>query len=101
MKLLKTHQQNLYDAFAKHGFVKDDFSFVKRRGRIFIIHEASKHHLAYLRKKETNLDPDSKQWVHNTSFVLEMSVGPSKQLIPNWEGVLSELDQWLQRINAL
>ena len=80
----------------KVGFREDDFSYVKRKGRIHICYPLGDTHFAYLRKKETLLDPVTKQWKHHEFF--KVHIKNQKETDMSWEELMGHFKGWLSSL---
>lgn len=78
----------------KASFSTEDFDFVKKSGRLNIIHRASKERFSYHRKRVTEIDGQG-QWTHHYEYYLEIE--KKKQAVEK-EAVEPALAQWLQRL---
>jgi len=97
MKFLDDHRKNIIDLISKYDFDQKEFFYVKRKGRINVIHNKSNSHFGYLRKKETTIDDISKQWVDVTYYKVVKS-DKKEVIIPSWELVLDGFKNWLKEI---
>jgi len=98
MKFTQAHRRALHSAMGEQGFSPDDFEYVKRRGRINIIHIASNKTFAYLRRKETKIHPDTHQWIESQHFLVSRN-NQEEVIEENWDRVLDQFTDWLQEIN--
>jgi hypothetical protein len=64
MKLVANHHSDILVAINECNMDEAYFNFIKRKGRIFTPYRFPKSQFAYLRKKETMLDPTSRDWKH-------------------------------------
>ncbi len=79
------------------GFQEDQFDFVKRRGRIHVIHRHSGRQFSYLRKKYTRLRPDDHSWESGESFKVKVNETPEFE-VENWSGTMQRFRDWLSRL---
>lgn len=96
MKFLEAHRKEIYNSMAEFGFQQDDFSYVKRRGRIHIQYEPADTYFAYLRKKETRLDPETKQWAHHEYY--KVHIKNNKETDQSWENLIKHFRKWLESL---
>lgn len=94
MKFLSNHRKDITDLIARHGLDQLAFSYVKRKGRINIIHDASKNHFTYLRRKETIIDESTYQWEDKTYYKVQEN-GGKEMIIEKWDLVLKGFEKWL------
>lgn len=73
------------------------FNYVKRKGRIHIIDPSSDQSFWYFRRKETRIDPETKQWVKLESYEVKVDNDPLLQL-ENWQEVLGRFGEWLRSL---
>jgi len=98
MKFTQAHRSALHSAMGEQDLSPDNFEYVKRRGRINIIHIASKKTFAYLRRKETKIDPKTHQWIESQHF--QVSRNNRQEIIEeNWDRVLGQFKDWLLELN--
>ena len=88
----------MFKLMEKHGFHQDQFSYVKKRGRIYVKTGDPSILFGYLRKKHTHLNPVTKQWEHGSSF--KVQVNNTKEVEKNtWDEVLVEFENWLRSLD--
>ena len=95
MRFLITHHKEVIQLLERQNRAKEEFDFVKKRGRINIIERSSKKFFAYLRVKETQLDPETKQWVE-TSYFKVKTEEQKEHTVDNWTNVFKEMETWLK-----
>ena len=95
MKFYERHRKDLLKSIQEHGLSKDDFSFIKRRGRIITQRNQSKKTFSYIQKSETTIDEKTKDWIDITYFELKIN-DSSPQKIKDWKAVMSHFENWLQ-----
>lgn len=98
MKFLKEHQEVISLAILNCGYTKEEFSFIKRRGRIITQHGFSKSTFAYIQKEETTVDLDTKQWVDMTYFLYKINK-EREEKEDTFEEVMVHFTMWLQTLN--
>ena len=76
MKFLANHRKEVLQYIAKSGLNESGFSYVKRKGRINIVHDSSKKYFAYLRKKETSINDETHQWEDITYYKVQYNDQP-------------------------
>ena len=94
MKFLHKHRNDILRLIYNHGFTEHDFDFVKKRGRIHVIHKASKSYFSYFKKKETSIHPITKQWQQNSYYKYQKS-NQRELVIDNWLLVVEEMQAWM------
>ena len=97
MKFLVQHRQDILKSIEECGFSEEDFSFVKKKGRIHTIHQPSKSHFAYLRVKNTQINDQSLQWEHTEYFKVQYNQ-ESETITPDWTAVLQGFMKWLKTL---
>lgn len=97
MKFLANHRKDIQQLIEKHHIDQLAFSYVKRKGRINIIHDSSEKHFAYLRKKETAINEASHQWEEKTYYKVQKSMDKEVD-IASWDLVMVAFDKWLSGI---
>lgn len=97
MKFTQAHRKSIHFEMRNHQFTPEDFEYVKRRGRINIIHSESKQCFTYFRKKETSIDPATQHWVETEHFLV--SFNSQKEFESStWVNVIVDFSQWLKSI---
>lgn len=97
MRFVHQHRLDILDCLGRHLLPESDFDFVKKRGRICIKYRKTGDKFAYLRKKETRLDPVTKQWLNAEWFKVKSGLEKEQEVI-SWEQVIEMLDRWLFEI---
>ena len=97
MKFVHKHRADILRILQKHQLTESMVSFTKKRGRIYINHLESGDHFAYLRKKETRLDPVDHQWRHAEWFKIKTKDTRERD-VENWDQVINAFDQWIGEI---
>ena len=91
MKFLVHEHKSVKAAIAAAGLTYTDFTFVKRRGRLYITYQKNGPVFSMYRKSETVLDANN-QWVK----LLEYTVyEPAEASFTSWEGVEKTFAEWL------
>ncbi len=81
----------------KFDFDQSDFSYVKRRGRIYVHTSKSEMQFGYLRKKFTRINSETKQWEHGSSY--KVQINTAKEIdAEDWSHVLMHFEQWLSHL---
>ena len=96
MKFLATHRNAVHKAIAESKYELEAFNFVKRRGRIHIIHKEKDQFFSYIRKIEMQID-ENRQWKKITQYELQQSDVKPK-LVDSWDDVLLGFKQWLTEL---
>lgn len=97
MKFVTRHRSDILAVLERSGVAETDIDFVKRRGRICIIHRESGQEFCYLRKQETRLDPLTRAWVDTQWFKVKSSNFTEKS-VDNWEQVVKDFELWVHRV---
>ena len=97
MKFLEEHHADILACFAKAKLTKAQFSFRKKRGRIYIDHLESKAWFAYHSKDLSYIDLATKQRIVSVTWEVNT---PSKRNIKvdTWRNVLRHLVVWLYQM---
>ena len=82
----------------EEGFTKDDFHFIKRKGRIITQHRTSKDEFSYYLKKEIELNPQTSEFIDRLSYELRIDQ-EAKTFVADWEEVLASFQSWLQNLS--
>ena len=94
MKFLEKYRKDILQIFENQGFTKDDFSFIKRKGRIVTEHHKTKSTFSFFRKKETRLNEITKQFEHSSRYEVKADDG-KREWVENWEAVINAYEKWL------
>ena len=97
MKFLAHHRKDVTNLIDKHQMDQLAFSYVKKKGRIHIIHESSGNHFAYLRKKETAINETSHQWEEKTYYKVQKNQ-EKEEVLNSWELVMLDFEEWLRAV---
>lgn len=79
------------------GYDQNDFSYVKRKGRIFIQTSNTEIQFGYLRKKYTHLNPESRQWEHGSFYKIQCNEVKEFE-VGDWSEVMTQFQQWLAEL---
>ncbi len=95
MRFLQSEYKPIIEVIKKNGFEEQEFSFVKKRGRLNIIHTENSQTFFFHRKTETVLN-ESRQWEKQSSF----QFGSEKEELwsDTFDTVLAALSQWLAKL---
>ena len=94
MKFLETHRKGILTLIKKAGFKENDFTFIKRRGRIYTVHSESQCKFGYLRVKETVINPSTKDWEHTSYYRIQQN-DEKERTIGSWKEVSEMFNKWL------
>jgi hypothetical protein len=94
MKFTKAQHTRVLKAIEDANRLVEEFSFVKRKGRINIIEIQSQKSFVYFKKKTTNLDPDTQSLVSGEHFLVFHSE-MKEQSFASFDGVIFNLTSWL------
>lgn len=97
MKFLAHHKKEVEQLINSHDLTLSSFSYVKKKGRINIIHIVSNDYFAYLRKKEMSINESTHQWEEKIYYKVQVNYS-KETIIDNWELVLSSFDKWLSTL---
>jgi len=96
MKFLEFERRDMLAAIEHNGFKIEDFSFLKRKGRMHIQYP-HQDDFVYFRRKRASL-VNGNQFERGSSYELQME----GQTIPmdSWKDVCQVFESWLSRINS-
>ena len=97
MKFVAKHRSNILTTLKHQQIEESEVDFVKKRGRIQVIHRVSGRKFSYLRIKETKLDPHTHHWKNSESYKIkinELKEAP----VGNWEMVMKAFDKWTKSV---
>lgn len=97
MKFVHKHRSDILKILGIYGVDETQVRFVKRRGRINILHPESSTSFSYLRKKETRLDPGDRQWKHQEWFKIKSNESKEQQ-VDSWDQVMEAFDNWVSNL---
>ncbi len=95
MKFLKAEYDSIKTIIADLDLNHVDFSFVKKKGTVYIEHNSGVS-FSYFRKKETTLN-NNHQWEEKTFFLIN---NDKKTEIQTWGNLLILLKEWLTNIDG-
>jgi len=95
MKFLVKEHTAFKTAIEEKGLRIDDFSFVKKRGKLHVNYKKESNPFVFYRKKETQLN-DNLQWSEQISYFifLPQKAGP----LNNWDEVVKAFQGWLKSL---
>jgi len=95
MKFLENHRKDISAVICQNEMDQQAFSYVKRKGRINVIHNPTKKYFAYLRKKETSINELSHQWEDKTYYKVQKD-DHEEIIIETWEAVVLDFKKWIR-----
>jgi hypothetical protein len=98
MKFTKTQHYNVLKVIQEAKRSAEEFSFVKRKGRINIIENRSQNSFVYFKKETAKFDPDTQRLVSGAYFLVFHS-DMKEQSFPSFEDVIFSLGGWLKKIS--
>ena len=98
MKFKTAHYEDILTEFAKFGYSKLHFHFVKRKGRIITVHIKSKSEFSFFLKKKTSIDNRTEVNIHKSIYEIRID-GQEKFHLENWQNVLENLNEWLNGLD--
>jgi len=96
MRFLQTEYKSIIQTITKAGLTEAHFSFVKKKGHLYINHLESNTHFYFFRKTATILNAD-KQWEKSKSY--KFGIGKNEEVSENWEDVLKAFQLWLKELS--
>ena len=98
MKFPKPQYDRILKIVIGNGYSPEEFFFVKRKGWIRIEHLQSSQFFTYFKKKETLINPDTRQWENNMFFKIKISETPDC-IEPTFESMMDLFDNWVKKLN--
>ena len=95
MKFPKFHYERITELIKSYGYDPGEFYMVKRKGWIRIEHSSSAKFFTYFKKKQTTINPVTKQWEYEVSFRIKMENEP-EIVVKDFDSMIKELDIWLK-----
>ena len=95
MKLTKTQYAQIKEVLKMNHRSVDEFTFVKRKGRIRIIENVSEKVFVYFKKKSAVIDTVTQRLEARVHFLVSHSDRKEAKL-STWEEVVGSLDNWLK-----
>ena len=97
MKFYKEHQEDIYLAFNRQEFKRDDFHFIKRKGRIITKHRHSDSIFSYFLKTAVEINQETGEFVDASYYEVKVNNGHVYH-VPTWNQVMIELDKWMKQL---
>lgn len=96
MKFLESERKDVLKAIEESGLAIEQFTFIKRKGRMHIQHPQQED-FVYFRRKAASL-VNGNQFERSSTYELQMS----GQTIPmdNWQDVVQVFRAWLTKLNT-
>lgn len=97
MRFQITEHKALLAEIAKADLLKDDFSFSKKSGLVYVKHPNAEKEFAFYRKTETVLNAENK-WEKKVAYYFDK---PSKNGVStDWDGILFAFGIWLKSVSG-
>lgn len=93
MKFLQNEFQSFQKIIHDNGFATSDFSFVKKRGRLFVHQVNRLDAFCFYRKKETKLN-EQLQFEDTVLYFLDSQ---NKIKVDTWDEVFAAFEKWLKK----
>lgn len=97
MKFHKRHQADILNTIECASQSNQDFTFIKRKGRIITHHILSKSEFSYFEIKDIAVDEQTREFLDVTYFEVRVNGGEKKN-VGNWKNVITEFNIWLDSI---
>jgi len=97
MKFHETHRQDILACISDKGLVNEHFYFSKRKGRIIIQHQVSKHSFSYFQKKDFDIDMNTKKRIDLSYFEVKTDISDIEKC-KDWNEVLKRYNEWLKTL---
>lgn len=100
MKYSPSDHNKIIQVIADHNLDPESFAFVKSKGWVHIYFRPSGEDFAFYLKKETHLNPETKQWVKNSYYKVKKSSGKVLHA-GDQQTLLREFCGWIETLNRL
>ncbi len=97
MKFEEEHRKEILACLSQNGFIKTQFSFRKKKGRIFIHIDDRMEWFSFFKKSSFFIDPDSLKRVDIGFFEIQTTATAMLKL-NLWADVIREFNKWLKAI---
>jgi hypothetical protein len=97
LKFPKLQYDQILKIIESNGFNLEEFYLVKRKGWIRIEYLQSNQYFTYFKVKETNIDPDTREWENNMFFKVKMSEA-ADCVEPSFDSMMGLFDNWVKKI---
>ncbi len=94
MKFLKTEYDSIKSKIDASQYEYADFTFVKRKGRLYVQYKKLEPTFSFFRKKETRLEGN--KFIERKLF--DLYTDQPKGTVESWEEVLMCFEQWLANL---
>ncbi|MFY0653345.1 MAG: hypothetical protein JXQ96_14985 [Cyclobacteriaceae bacterium] len=98
MKLTKTQYAEINKLFESVGRQAEEFTLIKRKGRIHITENASDKTFIYFKKKSAGIDPVTQRLEDGLHFLVSHS-DMEEVTVASWEEVMKLLYKWLKPLS--
>lgn len=97
MRFQITEHKALLAEISKTNITKEEFSFVKKSGLVYVKHPSTDRDFTFYRKTETVLNAENK-WEKKVAYYFDK---PSKQGVStDWDGILFAFGIWLNSLSG-
>jgi hypothetical protein len=97
MKFPKFQHERIMDIIESNGLEMKDVFLVKRKGWIRIEHLQSDSFFTYFKKKETIIDPDTKEWLNKVYF--KVKTDKTKTIVsPTFDALMGLFEAWVKNL---
>lgn len=100
MKFSPSDYNRIVQVIADQNLDLDAFAFIKHKGWVHVYYKPSGEYFAFYLKKETHLDPETKQWVKNSYYKVKKSSGKIL-LAGDQQILLREFRGWIETLNSM
>ena len=94
MQFLKKHQGEVDRAIESAGHSRQDFQFVKRKGRIRTIYTKNDRVYSYFRVKETRINSKTGKFENSDHYLISQD-GSKERKVKDWDEVMEGMKEWL------
>ena len=96
MKFPKLQYDQILKIIQSNGFSLEEFYLVKRKGWIRIENVHSDRFFTYFKVKETNINPETREWENSMFFKVKMSEAPDS-IQPTFDSMMDLFDSWVKK----
>ena len=97
MKFLEAYRKDIISILVSHNLSSNEFSFKKKKGRIFILLNQKDKWFSFYKKEDFFIDPETKKREDIGYFELK-TTNSSTIKVNLWEEVIKKLHLWLNQV---
>ncbi len=92
MKLLKNQYDDITKILAREGYTIDDYSLIKKKGRIRIHIQRETAFFSFFRRKKVSLT-DHQEWLKSEHY--EVNTMGKMSIAEDWQAVMQAFQSWV------